>query len=74
MKNGAPEGSNIEPSLLPSVLEKLEEWDHELKHLPEVILRLRELDSPTANPESSSRAQEIKPVPAIGPKRSGPSL
>ena len=72
--DGAPEASNIEPNLLLSVLEKLEEWDQELKHCPVLILSLRELSSASATDDRLTKNPVNKPVPPRGPKRSGPSL
>ena len=72
--NGAPDGSILEPNMLPSVLEKLEEWDQELKHSHELILRLRELSSASASDDRLTKNPVDKPVPPRGPKRSGPSL
>jgi hypothetical protein len=60
--------------MLPSVLEKLEEWDQELKHLPEFILRLKELSSASSAGDPLQKVHVDRPVSTRGPKRSGPTL
>jgi hypothetical protein len=73
-EDGARDGTYIEPTLLPSILEKLEEWDYELQHSPEAILRLRELNSANAADDGLPKNKIDKPIAPSRPKRSGPSL
>ena len=73
MHDAAPDGIDLERGVLPSVLEKLEEWGQELKHSPEVIHRLGELGSAADVGDTASALQTVQPVPPRGPKLPGPT-
>lgn len=75
-KLGAVDGNNLETAPVFSILQELEEWDKQLKGLPEVTNKLRQFEAAARGvSEGLCEDEPTSPVEArrTGPRRSGPS-